>query len=157
VLSSAASYVHVLVRIRSISEEVRFVCIDLNGWKFRCHLAMWRCMHSKVWIIGGFPSLPCHVDRTENSYVKDAIFCMYYGVYHFCDSNLQPSSIAFFATVSTDEVLCYLTMLDEQNEVAKMRQAGAALAKGKTVNCLFMLEGEIYWCNFAVNQFTNEI
>jgi len=71
-------------------------------------------MHSKAWINGGFPSLLCYVDHTENSYVTaDAIFCMYYGVCHFCDSNLQPSSIAFFAAASTEEALCYLTMLDE--------------------------------------------
>jgi len=67
---------------------------------------------------------------------------MHYGVCHFCDSNLQPSSIAFFAAASTEEALCYLTMLDEQNEVAKMRQASAAPATGKTIDCLFSL-----WCN----------
>jgi len=38
VLSSAACYVRVLARIRSISEEVRFVCVDLNRSKFKCHL-----------------------------------------------------------------------------------------------------------------------
>jgi len=95
-------------------------------------------MRSKLWINDRFTKPACHVDRTENSYVTDAIFRMY----HFCDSNLQPSIIAFCYYYYCAEEYCVISPCWKKNDVAKMRQAGTAPATGTTIYCLTSL-----WCN----------
>jgi len=43
----------------------------------------------------------------------DAIFRMHCDC-HFCDSNICPPCVTFFYYCSTEEVLCNLTMLEEE-------------------------------------------
>jgi len=60
-------------------------------------------------------------------------------LYHFCDSNLQPPSIAFCYCFYRGSTVLSHHVGRKKNDVAKMRQAGTAPATGTTIYCLTSL------------------
>jgi len=83
-----------------------------------------------------------HVDRTEyrrTSLVQS--FACITKCCHFCDSNLQPSSITFCYYYCAEEYCVISPCWMKKNDVAKMRQAGTAPATGRTIYCPLSL-----WC-----------
>jgi len=91
------------------------VCIDLNGSKFKCHLDE----HGAACALNYGSTEGSQACRAmwivRISYVTDdAIFRMHYEVVTSAIRTYALQALLFATTISTEEVLCYLTMLEEE-------------------------------------------
>jgi len=134
--------------LRASLERFVLISTDRNSNLNASLRRMWHCVRSKEWINGGLRSLrvlcgspgdqPACPKSVRHRLMMRSFACI---TYHFCDSNLQPSSITFCYYYCAEEHCVISPCWMKKNDVPKMRQAGTAPATGTTIYCPTSL-----WC-----------